>query len=342
MKYAKIIFLLAGFLLLALVLRATNLSEIVSQARHIGPFGILLVLMIYTMFFGTDVVSWQIVLHAVSPRAIWSGGLFSITTRLYAVRMIGEAYNNITPMGSMGGEPIKAWLLKHNYGIPLRDSGASLVLVKTASMFSLVIFVAVGFFLAVYGGRLSETHKLIAVLGLAWLILIILLFFLVQHLKLSTFAATRLGRTRIGRRVAGMIAGMQDIDNKFELFYANKRPHLALAMVFAMASWVLGSVELYWILALTGHPVVWADAWIIEAAVQLVRTIAFLIPAGIGAQEGALFLSCGAILGTPSLGIAIALVRRCRDVIWIGLGLLLASAFSISPRTVSAQSRQTD
>ena len=50
---------------------------------------------------------------------------------MYVVRMIGEAYNNITPTASLGGEPVKAWLLKANWGVPLRDAGASLVIAKT-------------------------------------------------------------------------------------------------------------------------------------------------------------------------------------------------------------------
>jgi hypothetical protein len=42
-------------------------------------------------------------------------------------------------------------------------------------------------------------------------------------------------------------------------------------------------------------------------------------------------LACGAIAGSPNVGIAAALVRRFRELIWIGASLALAAAFHVSP-----------
>jgi len=325
MRHAKLIFLLLGVALLAWVLEQANLDEIWSQVRSISAIGMLSVFCVYALYFGADVVSWQLTLESVEMTTRWAG-------RLFVVRMIGEAYNNITPMASMGGEPVKAWLLKTNYGIPLRDSGASLVLAKTASMFSLVIFVGVAVYLALAHEQLNTTHKSMASIGFAWLIFNVIVFFLMQHLKLSTLAATRLGKTRFGVRLRSLVAGMQSVDEQFARFYRHDRKRLVLSMAYAMVNWLLGVAELYLILSLIGHPVSWSDALIIEAAVQMIRTAAFFIPAGIGAQEGALMLALGAISGSPNVGIAAALVRRFRELIWIGASLMLAAAFHVSPK----------
>jgi hypothetical protein len=72
-----------------------------------------------------------------------------------------------------------------------------------------------------------------------------------------------------------------------------------------------------------GHPISLTDAWVIEAAVQLVRSGAFFIPAGIGMQEGAFFVIIALLTGQPALGLAVAAVRRFREVIWIAWGLVL-------------------
>ena len=61
------------------------------------------------------------------------------------------------------------------------------------------------------------------------------------------------------------------------------------------------------------------------------RSGTFFIPASIGAQEGAFLLVYTAITGSPSLGIAVALVRRLREVLWIGWGVALGSLFSLKP-----------
>lgn len=328
MRYAKLFFLVLGVGLLVWVLRQASLDEIWLQVSSVSILGLVGVFCVYALYFGADVVSWQVTMDSVEMTGRWA-------SRLFVVRMIGEAYNNITPMASMGGEPVKAWLLKTNYGIGLRDSGASLILAKTASMFSLVIFVAIAVAIALSHERLNETHKLMAGIGLVWLVFNVIVFFLMQHLKLSTFAATRLGRTKFGARLGRLVAGMHGIDEQFARFYQDHRKRLWLSMFYAMLNWLLGVAELFLILSLIGHPVSWLDAWVIEATMQLVRTAAFFIPAGLGAQEGALMFACGAIAGSPSSGIAAALVRRFRELIWIALSLALAAAFHVTPGLVA-------
>jgi uncharacterized membrane protein YbhN (UPF0104 family) len=103
-----------------------------------------------------------------------------------------------------------------------------------------------------------------------------------------------------------------------------------------MVSWLLGVAEIYLIFQLIGHPISWGDAWIIESMVQLVRTATFFIPAGLGSQEGALMLGCGALTGLPGLGMSVALVRRSRELVWIAVSLALASMYSVSAATAHA------
>jgi len=80
-----------------------------------------------------------------------------------------------------------------------------------------------------------------------------------------------------------------------------------------------------------GHPVSFVDAWIIEAVAQLVRTGTFFIPASIGAQEGAFMLVCAAMTGSPVLGVAVAVVRRIREIVWIVWGMGLGLMYTLKP-----------
>ena len=333
MRYAKLAFLTIGILLLWLVLREADLDEIWRQARNVSVVGLVGMFLIYTVYFGADVVSWQVTMESVPMTLRWA-------RRLFVVRMIGEAYNNVTPMASMGGEPVKAWLLKANYGIPLRDSGASLILAKTASMFSLVLFVAVAIVLVFSHEKLSQSHRLMAGLALAWLTFNVVVFFLMQHLKLSTFTATRLGRTRLGERLSRLLAGMHAIDEQFARFYRYQRKRLILSMAYAMLNWVVGVGELYYVLLLIGHPIAWWDAWLIAAMVQLIRTAVFFIPAGLGALEATMMLVYGAIAGNPTPGITAALILRFRELVWTSLSLAIAAGLHVSPRSVAADRTQ--
>ena len=323
-RFAKLSFLVLGIALLGVVLHNTDMQSLWQQVERIGFGGMAAVLCVYALYFGADAVSWHIVLPAVALDGRWMA-------RMYAVRMIGEAYNNITPTASMGGEPVKAWLLKSNWGIPLRDSGASLVIAKTTSMFSLVLFVGIGAAMLLAHERFTTQHKLIAAAGFAFIVLSAVVFFLMQHLKLSTQVARWLGRTRFGQRVGGALLAAEDIDRQFAAFYSGHRVRLMWSLLFAMANWMLGALEVYLIMGLLGVPLSFAEVWMIECMVQLVRTIAFFIPAGLGAQEGAFLVAVGALTGAPAVGVATALVRRFRDVLWIALSLAVAAAYAVTP-----------
>ena len=103
-----------------------------------------------------------------------------------------------------------------------------------------------------------------------------------------------------------------------------------------MVNWLLGAVEVWLIMDFVGYPVSYAEVWMIECMVQLVRTVTFFIPAGLGTQEGAFLIGVGALTGVPSAGVATALVRRFRDLIWIAASLVLASFYAVTPARVAA------
>ncbi len=65
------------------------------------------------------------------------------------------------------------------------------------------------------------------------------------------------------------------------------------------------------------------ETWLIETVAQLVRAGTFFIPASLGATEAAMVLVYEALVGAPSLGFAVALIRRARELLWIAWGLWL-------------------
>jgi hypothetical protein len=79
------------------------------------------------------------------------------------------------------------------------------------------------------------------------------------------------------------------------------------------------------------HPLSFADAWLFDSVAQLVRAGTFFIPANIGTLEGSLVLLGASLTGSLELGLAISLIRRVKDILWIILGLLIWWLFSLRP-----------
>lgn len=323
-KSLKILFLLLGFGLLILVIQETNTRQLWEHVSSIGLTGMCMVLGVYLFYFGADVLSWQIVLTKTPLNLRWF-------FRMYAARMIGEAYNNITPTASLGGEPIKAWLMKANWGVPLRDSGSSLVITKTASMISLSLFGTVGVFLLLGQSVFTNAEKNAAIASIVFVIFSTVVFFMMQYFQFSSSITQRLGRFDFAGKLAGPFAAVEDIDRQFVSFYQKSYFKVFCSCLAAMCSWLFGVLEVYVILYLIGFPLSLQEVFIVESVVQLVRVVTFFIPAGLGTQEGAFLFTVGALTGVPSVGVATALIRRFRDFIWIGGSLVLASFYSIKP-----------
>lgn len=251
---------------------------------------------------------------------------------LFAARLAGEAFNVTTPTGSVGGEPVKAWLIRRY--VPLTESLPSVVIAKTTITIGQTLFLLAG--IVVAWAMLPAASGLLAVMW--WLLVLECLgtggFVAVQVLG----AAGRMGRVlhRLGildRAGDGSTAGR--IDQAFAHFYRREPRRLALSIGWHFAGWALGVLETYLILSGLGLEVSLGTATVVDAFGAGVGFASFLIPARLGAQEAgdvAVFVALG--LGAPA-GLAFTLVRRLREATWAALGLAtLASGpapFAVAP-----------
>ncbi len=320
MNYFKLIYLLLGLALLVWVATLTDLMEVWAHGQKLG-WGLGVVLAIYFLAFLIDSLSWQLTFVTLGFGGSWG-------VRLWKVRMVGEAVNSATPTATLGGEPVKAVLLNRHYAMPYGESVTSLVLARTTNLLALVVFLAVGFALMMGSVQLPAGYTASAGIGLAALGIGIVLLYLVQRFKVSSATGRWLARGRLGAWLGRALGHIHDLEDRLINFYAGHRLRFAAAFALALVNWMLGAAELYATLWFLDRPVTFAEAWIIEAGAQLVRSATFFIPAGIGAQEGAFLLLCGAITGQPALGLAVALIRRLREIIWIAWGFALGWRYS--------------
>ena len=239
---------------------------------------------------------------------------------LVSVRLAGEAFNITTPTASVGGEPVKAYLLRPR--VPLEEGLASVIVGKTSIVLAQGCFLAVG-------------------LGLAWLLFPLPSAFLhgitgllvVEALALGGFVLVQLrgifgGGLKLLKGVGITWGGpraekLHQLDRALAIFYREHRRRLAFSILFHFLGWLLGSLEVYLILHFLGIPVSLATALVIDAFASAIKFAAFLIPGGLGAQEGgnmAVFVAFGLGAG---LGLSFALIRRLRELTWVTAGLIL-------------------
>ena len=319
------VYLGIGIGILILILIDVDFSLVSDRFLALGWLGFSLILGIYLLAFWIDAVSWLLAIDTAPISWRW-------TWRAFAARMAGEAYNALIPAAGIGGEPIKAEIIKRRFGISLKVGGASLVIAKTVNMIALVAFLFFGFVMIQGMEALPNTFKTAAGLGLAVLISGTAALFLLQRYKLISRLAHRYTSSRGRDWIHRSLNNFEEIDQIFVNFYRHRGHLFKWALFLAFANWLLGAAEIYLVMMFLGHPVDWTVAWIIEAATQMMRTAAFFIPAAIGVQEGTFLFICGVFTGNPTLGIAAALIRRAREIVWIAAGLIFAAVLSSDRR----------
>lgn len=305
----------AGAILLAVVLLATDLSEVGSYLERVG-WGVVLMIAVYKFAFVLDSWAWLLTFQSLPGRLIW-------IWRLWLVRMVGEAVNNATPLAGMGGEPVKAAILNKTWGIGYGEGLASIVLARTTFVIGLIPFLLIGFALVLVEPALEPSFKWAAGSGLVALCLGIVAFFAIQRLRVTSRTGGWFAKAISHAGLEGIFEKVGTFEDRLVAFYAHARPRFAATVLLSFFNWALGALEVWVAFALLGADVTFAEAWIIEAIVQLVRVGVFFIPLSLGTQEGAFVLVVGALTGAPALGIAAAVLRRFRELVVLGAGLLM-------------------
>lgn len=125
--------------------------------------------------------------------------------------------------------------------------------------------------------------------------------------------------------LTGLAHGSATADIAIKRYYRRHPGVLALSIGFLFLGWLLSAGETYLILRLLGVHVALPVAVGIEAAGTAVRFASFFVPAHIGALEGGNVVAFVAFGLDSATGLSFTLVRRVRELAWVGIGFLVVA-----------------
>ena len=307
MRYLRPLLLVGGVLALVLLIRHFGLASITSALTRVAWWQFALICLVHGVGVVLDTVGWRFTFVGARPPFF----------RLLAARCAGQAVNVVTAVGGVGGEAVKAWLLRRD--VPYEKSVPSLILAKTAEVVGQTLLLVTGILLAWAAGSVGGA----LLKPMAYLLL-------VQVIAVGGFILVQVtgGVGRVGRLLArfGAGRGVQRVDGAVRTFYRSHWRALALSIGFHFASWLVGAVEALLILQSLQVPASLVTATVIEALGTGVRFATFFVPASLGTLEGANAAAFVALGFAASDGLAFTFVRRGRQVVWIGLGLAILVA----------------
>lgn len=238
-------------------------------------------------------------------------------------RWIGEAVNTLLPVGQLGGDVVRARLAMKD-GARGSLAGATSIFDIILSLVSQLMMGMVGFGLILsYSG--VKDH--VAALSLAMVVaaLIVSLVYYLPRLGIISLlgrVASKWSDNSTLQTVNGRAAKVQAAI--YDLY--RRRRDLMRSMFWRLAGSMAKVVETLILLNILGFDADFTDALIIESLVNLFRSASFVIPAGLGIQEGAVVLF-GMVVGlSPDIAIALAVAKRVREAV-VGLPALLGWAY---------------
>jgi uncharacterized protein (TIRG00374 family) len=281
-------------------------------------FGIIAVLSVYIIINLMDAIAWK---YALKPTEATKVKVWN----LWKIRQIGEALNIATPFGTVGGEPVKAQLLKETYSLNYKQSISSLVATRTTNLIGLVFFLGLGAILILSSETITGSFKTTCQWALGIFSTLIFLFLIFQIFGFLEKIAQGIGKLSfIGEKAKSFLEEIETLSEHMSDYYKNHAGRCAWSVWYSFIGWVLGILELYLTLYFLGYSLSISDLWIIEALAQLVKVGSFFIPMSIGALESGLILIFSSMGMTPNLGLTVSIVRRIKELTWIGLGLGLS------------------
>jgi putative membrane protein len=320
----------AGLVIFIAVLASQGLPTVFSTLALAG-WGLILVALYHLV---------PLLLDAAAIRVLFGAGTATPMREAILARWVGESANSLMPAGQIGGPVLMARHLSLR-GMLMPDAVAVITVSTTLQSFAQIGFALYGVsLLGAHATHVSEgTLRTSSLIASAFLALQIGGFYLLQRRgffsKLLRAAVRLVGK----RDWSDWMGQARAIDEAVEVTY-RRSAAVAASFGLSLIGWLVGTVEVYWILQLLGSPVSWSDALLLESVGQAIRGAAFAIPGALGVQEGGYLLLASLVGLHPETGLALSLAKRARELM-LGLPGLLYLHLSerAGARTVRAAPR---
>lgn len=307
MKALRTALLVGGVVMLVALMARVGAGPIASTLGRLAWWQFALVCLPYALVMAVDTLGWRYAFPGPAPSFL----------RLLVARTAGEAINLVTAVGSVGGEAVKVWLLQP--ATAYEESVPSVIIAKTTASAAQALFLAFGLIIAtawvpVDGHVLSA---MVALLG-------------AEALLVGGFLAVQLaGLIARGGRIVAWTGLATDashaerLDRSLRGYYRGQPRRCALSVLLHLIGWTLGGLEAAVMLFVLQIPTGVALAVVIEALGSGVRFVSFLVPGSVGVLEGANTGAFAALGFGAGAGLAFSLLRRARQAVWIGIGLIV-------------------
>jgi hypothetical protein len=297
-----------GLVLLVWQVKQAHPDQITAALAQIG-WGFLAILAVSFVRFGFRSLAWTTLMS----------GQLSLKGAI-AATIAGDAIGNLTPLSLLVSEPAKALYLRDE--APASRSLAALTAENFFYSLSVAMFIILGTI------AMLEAFDVPPELRLAGLVSLGLMAAVVAGACWLAWREPALISGALGRMPVPMLRGLAGRVQQFETStyaFARQSPGrlggvLACETGFHMLSFA-ESYYTIWLITGRSAPL---SAFVLDTFNRIVNVVFRAMPLRIGVDESSTAIVAPAVGLTSAVGVAIALVRKGRMLVWAAVGILLS------------------
>ena len=303
---------IGGLALFAYVVRRAGVAEIVDGIQRVG-WGLTAILALQGLRFVLRTECWRLCMPPDTHLPF---------RRAFGAFLAGDAMGSVTPLGLLASEPTKVFLTRHH--LAPRESVASLAVENVVYAASVAAMVAIGLLVVLATVPLSWAWRLgmLAALGVVAVGVLGVRYLLRRPANSELVRPPwreQLSRLRL------IVAGFSNAHGSrlWQAFALDSVFHaLAVLEVFLTLRWLMGDQS----------PTL-AQAVVFEALNRVV-TVAFkFVPFRVGVDEALTGAAAPMLAVNPAAAVALAVVRKARNLFWSLVGLLIIAVHPAEPST---------
>jgi uncharacterized membrane protein YbhN (UPF0104 family) len=254
--------------------------------------------------------------------------------QLLSIRLSADALTVSAPGGAVLSEGVRIMILQTRCDVPVTEGVGALAARKCLLIRGHGLFLALATVLG-WGYLSQRSAEVLGVPGLPLFLggmasALITASFVMGRALSGGGTAARLGmlleRVPI-RALRGWLerrrTAFSQTDTHFGRTLGPEAGRQATLLYFLM--WLAEASETYLLLHLLGFDVSLTEALALEAVITVARALAFFVPAGLGVQDAGYmaFLRGDGGGSALELAAAFALIKRARELFWVGVGFAL-------------------
>lgn len=318
MKAVRPLFVGLGLLLLGVLIGQLGYDAVLNSLYKVR-WNFLLILIPSCIWHLSNTMAWNFAF----PDDAFKPSLKA----LFTAKLAGEAVNQLTPLANLGGEPLKAYLLKKH--TPGPRGMASVLIDKTVQLVVGLVF-TIGGLVVLFDhhdlARFVPFEYKAGLIALLTMSIIGLWLFSRNQDRMFTSLFGLLRRLGVNAQFIEQNMGRAErVDTSVGYFYREHKIRFLKALFFQGIGWLMGTCETYVILMMLGTDIDFGFCFLLTALGTIINSLFFFMPSNIGVMEGGQVFLFSMLGLNPALGLSMALLKRIRRILWILVGWFFLS-----------------